>query len=148
MFLKATFKKSKKIINLYHILIILSTGFPKVLHEVDLRIQDNDHCERQFNDAGLFDDLTKSVLICAGAGAEGGKDSCQVNIRVILGYFVCVLLFSINRNYSLEKFSCNNDLHQRLKYSQIEAHSWSLIVKKSHEISYFCFKEAASGSAV
>ena len=53
---------------------------PTILHEVQIRIRDNDHCERLFKDAKEYNDLTKEVLICASGDIEGGKDSCQVRV--------------------------------------------------------------------
>ena len=51
---------------------------PVVLNEVDVRIKDNDHCERLLQAADYNEDITKKVLLCASGEIEGGKDACQV----------------------------------------------------------------------
>ena len=51
---------------------------PVVLNEVDVRIKDNDHCERLLQAADYNEDVTKKVLLCASGEIEGGKDACQV----------------------------------------------------------------------
>ena len=56
---------------------------PTTLHEVEIRVLDNDHCERLFDDANRYNDVTKDVLICASGDInEAGKDSCQVRINL------------------------------------------------------------------
>ena len=56
---------------------------PTTLHEVEIRVLDNDHCERVFDDANEYNDVTKDVLICASGDInEAGKDSCQVRINL------------------------------------------------------------------
>ena len=51
-----------------------------VLNEVDVRIKDNDHCERLLQAADYNEDVTKKVLLCASGEIEGGKDACQVKL--------------------------------------------------------------------
>ena len=53
---------------------------PTVLQEVDLPIINNTMCEGMYRDAGYVEHIP-DIFICAGY-ASGGKDSCEVSIRV------------------------------------------------------------------
>ena len=60
------------------------------MNEVDLKVVSNKVCKKVYKK-----DLTDK-MICAGGSAEGGKDSCQVFIYLLIFYYR-----SICRSFSL-----------------------------------------------